>query len=68
LAWTSSDVDALQAAIATGVLTVEYSDRKVTYQTTKDMLQALSVMQQEVALTASGSTSRTRYAATTKGV
>ena len=68
MAWTQTDVDALKAAIATGVLTVEYSDRRITYQTTSEMLQALSVMQQEVTLTETGATSRTRYAATSKGV
>jgi hypothetical protein len=48
MAWTQSDVDALKAAIASGVRVVEYHDRKVEYQTTHEMLEALGPMQQEV--------------------
>ena len=68
MAWTQSDVDTLKTAIATGVRTVEYQDRSVTYQDTAAMLQALSLMQQEVAASSSSGSTRTRYAATSKGV
>lgn len=50
--WTQTDVDNLKAAIARGVLEVEYHDRRVKYQTTTDMLAALSLMQQEVSAAA----------------
>lgn len=45
MAWTPADVDVLKAAIATGIRTVTYSDRTITYQSTEDMLRALSVME-----------------------
>jgi hypothetical protein len=48
MAWTQTDVDALKAAIASGVKVVEYHDRRVEYQTTREMLEALGLMQQEV--------------------
>lgn len=48
MAWTQSDIDTLKAAIASGVLEVEYHDRRVKYQTTREMLEALGLMQQEV--------------------
>lgn len=48
MAWSQSDIDTLKAAIASGVLRVQYADREVTYQSTDAMLQALSAMQQEV--------------------
>ena len=50
--WTQTDIDNLKAAIASGVLEVEYHDRRVKYQTTTDMLEALSLMQQEVSAAA----------------
>lgn len=52
MAWTQNDIDTLKAAIASGVLEVEYHDRRVKYQTTKDMLEALGLMQQEVSAAA----------------
>ena len=61
MAWTQADIDALKAAIATGVRTVSYSDRQVTYQTTEAMLTALAAMESEVAGDA-GSGSRSTYA------
>jgi hypothetical protein len=48
MAFTQTDIDTLKAAIASGILRVRYSDREVTYQSTADMLQALSLMEQEV--------------------
>lgn len=46
--FTQTDIDTLKAAIASGVLEVEYHDRRVKYQTTREMLEALGLMQQEV--------------------
>jgi len=58
MAWTQSDIDNLKTAIASGVLEVEYHDRRVKYQTTKDMLAALGLMEQEVSGASGGSTVR----------
>jgi hypothetical protein len=66
LAWTQTQLDALDAAIARGVLTVRYADREVTYQSIDAMLKARAVMAQSIA--AAAGTSSTRYAAHDKGV
>lgn len=69
MAWSQADIDALKAAIATGVATVSYSgppSRSVTYQSTDAMLQALAVMQQEV--NGAAGTPAYRLGATRKGL
>lgn len=48
MAWTQADVDALKAAIASGTLSVSYSDRSVTYRAMHEMQAALAMMQREV--------------------
>ena len=45
MAWTQSDVDALEAAIKQGVRTVSYADRTVTYHSLDEMLRLRNVMQ-----------------------
>ncbi|HEX7127290.1 MAG TPA: hypothetical protein VF406_16150 [Thermodesulfobacteriota bacterium] len=68
MAWTQADIEALEAAIASGVLTVRAPDgRTVTYQSTEAMLQALAMMKRELA-EASGATPRYQRVATSKGV
>ena len=65
MAWTQNDVDTLQQAIVDrkGARTIAFADQTVTFESIDDMLKLLAVMQQSVT-----STSRTRYAATSKGV
>lgn len=53
MAWTQSDVDALKAAIKTGVRRVSFGDQTTEFQDTASMLRALRLMEAEVA-TASG--------------
>jgi hypothetical protein len=48
VAWTQAEIDTLKAAIASGVLSVAYSDRTVTYKSTDDQLKALALMEREV--------------------
>lgn len=48
MAYSQTDIDTLKAAIASGVLTVKFSDRMVTYQSIREMREALGAMQQEV--------------------
>lgn len=67
MAWTQADIDALKAVIGSGVLTVRYSDRQVTYQNTADMQKALADMQAEVG-GASGTRPAYRLVATRKGL
>jgi hypothetical protein len=66
MASTQADIDALQAVIGSGVLTVRYNDRQVTYQSTADMERTLARMKRELAA-AAGASSTTRYVAIRKG-
>jgi hypothetical protein len=69
MAFTQADVDALRAAIADGrgARTISFGDQSVTFGTPDEMLKLLSVMQADVNATA-GTQTRTRFAATSKGV
>ncbi len=49
MAFTSTHVAALEAAVAAGVLTVEHNGRRVTYQSMSDLLKALAQARLEVA-------------------
>lgn len=40
MAWTVSDLDTIEKAIASGTKVVQYSDKKVEYQAIGDMLKA----------------------------
>lgn len=66
MAWTQADIDALKAAIVDrkGARSITFSDQSVTFDSIDDMLKLLAVMEGQVA----GGASRTRYAATSKGV
>lgn len=61
--WTDAQREALRAAIASGVLTVSFGGRSVTYQSLREMRNLLAEMDRQLA------SSRTyRLAATSKGV
>jgi hypothetical protein len=65
MAWTQTEYDTLKAAIASGVLSVKYADRTVTYHSLKDMRELLAVMEREL----NPATTKThRYITTSKGV
>lgn len=68
MAWSQTDVDNLQQAIADGrgARSMTFSDQSVTFNSIDDMLKLLSVMQAQVNAGSGGS--RTRYAATSKGI
>jgi hypothetical protein len=73
MAWTQADVDALKAAIAAGkgARTITFGDQTINFHSIDDMLKLLSVMQadaSQAAAEAAGISSRTRFAATSKGV
>lgn len=38
--WTTEDLDAIEAAIASGALKVEYNDRTVTYRSINELTKA----------------------------
>lgn len=44
MAVTQADIDAIDAALARGVLTVDIDDMKITYQTVNEMLKARAVL------------------------
>jgi thiamine monophosphate synthase len=48
MAWTESDLDALEAAIKQGVREVQYRDRRVTYHSLDEMLKLRQLMRDEV--------------------
>lgn len=47
-ALTQSDVDKLKRAIASGVRTVQYAAGSVSYQTTEEMLRALTFAENDL--------------------
>lgn len=54
--WTQSEITALRAAVASGVLSVRYADRTVTYHSLAEMRDLLADMERATAR-ASGSPS-----------
>lgn len=58
MAWTQTDIDALEAAMAKGVLEVEYQNQRVRYRSLAEMRQILADMRASIA------TSSPRYADT----
>jgi hypothetical protein len=51
MAWTQDQLDALDAAIANGTLSVEYADKKVTYRSLDEMLKIRAAMQKALGQT-----------------
>ena len=52
MAWVQTDLDAIDAAIASGELIVRYADRTVQYRSIAELLLARSPIKQEVDATA----------------
>lgn len=66
MAYTQSQLDILDAAIAQGALVVKYGDKEVTYRSLKDMYQIRETMLLELGFI--GTTSRRSYATFSKGL
>lgn len=68
MAWTSSDVEALERSIAEGLGagSMTFGDQSITFASIDDRLKLLSVMRR--AVTSAAGAQSTRYAATSKGV
>lgn len=64
MAFTIEQLTALESAIAQGVLTVEYSDKKVTYRSLSEMYQLLNDMKGQLGLVPP----RRRFAEHSKGL
>jgi hypothetical protein len=69
MAWSQTDVENLRQAIADGrgARSITFENQTVTFGSVDEMLKLLSVMQAAVT-TAAGTSQRTRFAATSKGV
>ena len=69
MAWTQTDLDALDAAIAAGkgARSIAFSDQVVTFNSIADMLALRAAMKGEIEQ-AAGTSRRYRLAATSKGV
>jgi hypothetical protein len=61
MAFTTSDLAAVDAAIASGELTVSHNGRTVTYRSMGDLLKAKETIQAEIAAAQPGRTARTGY-------
>lgn len=48
MSYTLEQITILETSIAQGALTVEYSDKKVTYRSLDEMLKILSIMKGDV--------------------
>lgn len=57
MAWTTSDLEALEAAIATGSKSVRYHDKHVEYRDLSEMLKIRDLMRESLGVT-SGRTKR----------
>lgn len=66
--FTLADLAKLRKAIATGVKTIKYSDKEVTYNSIADMKEALILMESEIYPCAGINKPRRVYAQTSKGL
>jgi len=67
MAWTQQQLDAVEAAIASGELTVRFGDRTVTYRSMDELLRARAVIREAQAAEAGAATDRFSFAQTSKG-
>jgi hypothetical protein len=66
MAWTTTDLDAVKAALAKGEQTVQFADRSVTYRSVDDLLRVKQEIEAELA--AADSRPRQFHAYTRKGL
>lgn len=65
--WATQQLDAIEAAIASGELTVRFGDRTVTYRSMQELLQARAVIKEALEAEAGTTTDRFSFAQTSKG-
>lgn len=51
MAYTQDDLTAIETAIKSGALTVEYADKKVTYRSLAEMLRIRDIIRKALGLT-----------------
>lgn len=66
MAFTSTQLSALDEAISAGVLEVQYTDKKVRYRSQKEMIELRNLMKRELGL--SDTSKRRKTAVTGKGL
>jgi hypothetical protein len=54
MAFTQTQLDTLETAIADGVLSVQYADKRVTYRSLDEMLKLRDAMRRDLGLSPSG--------------
>jgi len=67
MAWSQQQLDAIEAAIASGELTVHFGDRTVTYRSMDDLLKARAVIKDTLESEAGTAPDRFSFAQTSKG-
>jgi hypothetical protein len=67
MAWTQQQLDAIEAAIASGELTVRFGDRTVTYRSMNELLQAHALIREALAAESGAASARFSFAQTSKG-
>lgn len=65
MAFSSADLTAIEKAIASGVLRVQFSDRQVTYQSISDLFKVRDMIKNSLAGSTAGVT-RSTFASFTK--
>lgn len=68
MAFSQSQLDALEAAIAEGTLMVKYADKSVTYRSLAEMLRLRDVIIADLAAQAGMTSDGVMYATTSKGL
>lgn len=58
MAWTQQQLEAIEAAIASGELTVRFADRTITYRSIDDLLRARAVIKDALDKQAGAQTDR----------
>jgi len=51
MAWTQTDLDAIEKAIASGVTMVKYSDKVVNYSSLDDLIRIRELIRKDLGLT-----------------
>jgi hypothetical protein len=67
MAWTQQQLEAIEAAIGSGELTVRFGDRTVTYRSMEELLQARALIKETLAAESGTATDRFSFAQTSKG-
>jgi hypothetical protein len=66
MAWTQDQLDAIEAAIASGELTVRFGDRMVTYRSMDELLRARDVIRDGLAAQSGDAKERHSYGQVSK--